>query len=62
MGAEASIRYPTKAAIERAVQAAKACGLDVAGFEIGPNGIIRIMEPRSAQANPTDFDRWADKL
>jgi hypothetical protein len=41
---------------------ARSCGLDVCGFEVLPNGVIRIMEYRAGQVNPNDFDRWADKL
>ncbi len=62
MGSAVNVRYPRKAEIERAVQAAKACGIDVAGFEIAPGGIIRIMEPRANAVVANDFDRWADKL
>lgn len=62
MASVALNRYPRKAEIERAVQAAKACGIDVAGFEVGPNGVIRIMEARAGQVAANDFDRWADKL
>lgn len=61
MTAPFKLRYPRKAQIERAIAAAKACGLDVAGFEVSPEGTIRIMEAR-AVANPTDFDRFSDRL
>lgn len=63
MNAPARLRYPRKAEIARAVEAAKACGLDVAGFEVSPDGTIRIMEARVVPANPAnDFERYADKL
>lgn len=40
MGAEPFLRhYPRKAEIRRAVEAAKDCGEDVAGYEVGPNGL-----------------------
>jgi hypothetical protein len=61
MNAHAKLRYPRKAEIERIVSAAKSCGLDVAGFEVSPDGTIRIMEAR-AVANVNDFDRFADRL
>lgn len=61
MNAPAKFRYPRKAEIARAVQAAKSCGLDVAGFEVSPDGTIRIMEAR-AVADLTDYDRFADRL
>lgn len=63
MTAPALIRYPSKAAIERAVAAAKACGLDVAGLEVSPDGCIKIMEARAVPNKPAnDFERFADKL
>lgn len=63
MTAQVKFRYPRKAEIERAVAAAKACGLDVAGFEVSPAGNIRIIEARAMPAIPTsDFDRFADML
>lgn len=55
-------RYPRKAEIERAVTAARACGLDVAGVEVCPNGIIRILESRAVPDTANDFDRYADQL
>jgi hypothetical protein len=54
--------YAPVSKIKGYVEMARACGLDVCGFEVLPNGGFRIMEPRSAQTNPNDFDRWADKL
>lgn len=60
--ARAKIRYPRKSEIQRAIEAGRACGLDVAGYEVGPDGIIRIMEPRARQNAGNDFDRWADRL
>jgi hypothetical protein len=54
--------YPRKVEIERAVAAAKACGLDVAGFEVSPDGSIRIMEARAVAHVENDFDRWKDQL
>lgn len=61
MNAPVKFRYPRKAEIERIVSAAKSCGIDVAGFEVSPDGTIRIMEAR-AVANVNDFDRFADRL
>jgi hypothetical protein len=63
MNAPARLRYPRKAEIERAVAAAKACGLDVAGFEVCPDGTIRIMEARATPMTPAnDFERYQDRL
>lgn len=63
MTAQAKPRYPRKGQIERVVAAAKACGLDVAGFDVSPDGTIRIMEARAVKPPPiSDFDRFADRL
>jgi len=63
MTAPARLRYPRASEIERAIRAAKACGLDVAGFEVSPNGCIKIMEARAVPNQPAnDFERFADKL
>ena len=62
MNAPVHIRYPRKAEIARAVEAAKACGLDVAGVEVSPTGAIRIMEARAVPANGNDFDRFEGLL
>lgn len=39
-------RYPTSAAIDRMVGAARKAGLDVAGFDALPDGTIRILDAR----------------
>lgn len=62
MSAPAKLRYPRKSEIQRAIDAGRACGLDVAGYEVGPDGVIRIMEARARQSAGNEFDRWADKL
>ena len=36
--------YPTKAAIQRAVETARSVGLDVAGYEVKPDGTIRVFD------------------
>jgi hypothetical protein len=57
------LRYPRKAEINRALQAAKAFGLDVSGFEVSPDGTIRIMEARAVKPAPAnDFERFQDQL
>lgn len=61
MNAPLKLRYPRKSEIERVVLAAKSCGLDVAGFEVSPDGTIRIMEARGVM-DLTDFDRFSDRL
>jgi hypothetical protein len=54
--------YPTKATIARMIEAARASGLDVCGFETSPDGTIRVMEARAAPTVMSDFDRWQARL
>lgn len=62
MTAQEKPRYPRKAQIERMVEAARACGLDVCGFEVSPAGTIRIMEARAVSEPANDFERFQDRL
>lgn len=49
MGAEPLLRnYARKAEVKRYLAAAKESGLDVAGFEVSPDGSIKIIEARAA--------------
>lgn len=51
--------YPGKVAIRHAVEAARALGLDVAGFEVSPNGTIRVLDRAAIPAEPKDeFEEW----
>lgn len=54
--------YPRKVEIARAVAAAKASGIDVAGIEISPGGGIRLLEARAIPQPQNDFDRFEDQL
>jgi hypothetical protein len=55
-------RYPRKAKIIAAVEIARQLDLDVAGFEVSPDGSIRVFEAR-AQPQPTSlFDQLKDQL
>jgi hypothetical protein len=54
--------YPRKADITRAVDAAKACGIDVAGLEVSPDGAIKIVEARALARPQDEFERLADRL
>lgn len=55
--------YPGKVAIRHAIEAAKACGLDVGGYEVAPDGTIRIFDARSLpKSKPDLYERWEDKL
>jgi hypothetical protein len=59
VNAPAKIRraYPRKVEIVRAIEAGRACGLDVGGYEVSPDGTIRILE-RGAFKSPADeFER-----
>jgi hypothetical protein len=49
----------TSADISRAVRAAEKCGLSVAGYEIEPNGTIRILTslPQAANDRQNPLDR-----
>lgn len=49
-------RYPNKASIVRAVKAAEAAGIDVAGFRVEPDGAIIIFDKRAAPVD--EFERW----
>lgn len=66
MGVERSFHarrgYPRKVEITRAVEAAKACGLDVAGIEISADGSIRVVEARAIPMPKDEFDRWEGRL
>jgi hypothetical protein len=56
-------RYPGKVAIRHAIETARALGLDVAGFEVSPDGTIRILEARTLPQQPmNDFDRLENEL
>lgn len=56
-------RYPSKAKITGLIQIARAAGIDVAGIEVSPEGVIRVMEARAIPAEkPSLFDRLEDQL
>ena len=58
MGAQARIRYPSKAAIDKTIAAARAAGLDIAGIEVGRDGTIRLFEARAIpKNNMAEFER-----
>ncbi|WP_447727243.1 hypothetical protein [Sphingomonas koreensis] len=55
--------YPTSAKVKTFVMVARELGIDVAGFEVSPDGTIRIVEARAAPQEPlSDFDRYKDEL
>ena len=52
-------QYPTKAAIARAVEAARRAGITPASITIEPNGAISVSDsPTSAQ---DEFAKWQSK-
>jgi hypothetical protein len=60
MGERVTYRYATKAAVGRAVAAARACGILPGGVELRPDGTIRILPP---DAKPADaYTTWEHKL
>lgn len=50
-------RYPRKAVIERMIEVARASGIKVDGFEVGPGGNIRIITATDAPTGSA-YDRW----
>ncbi|MGZ8286654.1 MAG: hypothetical protein ACXW27_08645 [Allosphingosinicella sp.] len=58
MASLAAKLYPSQAAVERAIRAARAGGLDVGGVEVAPDGTIRVMEARAMPKPAEDlFDQ-----
>lgn len=63
MGAQGRFHYPGKVAIRRAMEAARANGIDVGGVEVSPDGSIRIIDMRAIPKQPVDeFERWEHRL
>lgn len=59
MGAETRIKYPGKVAVRNALEWARDMGLDVAGFEMRPDGTVRVLDARAFPAQPADeFEAW----
>ena len=50
--------YPRKAEIARAVEAAKACGIEVAGIEVSRDGNIKVLGPGAGTSVSSAFDEW----
>lgn len=55
-------RYPNVTKVRGFVKLARELGIDVAGFEVFPDGTIRIVEARATPEVMTDFDRFKDQL
>lgn len=59
MTAHAGLHYPTKAKVLAAIDMAKEAGLDVAGFEVKPDGTIKVLSAAAFPAAPRDeFEAW----
>lgn len=59
----ARTNYPGKVAIRRVIETARALDIDVAGFEVSPDGTIRVMDARMAPApKPTDLFESLDAV
>lgn len=59
MGAEARVRYPSDQRIRKVVEAARACGLDVAGVKVSPQGDVEVF---STRAIPKPVETTADEI
>ena len=55
-------RYPTREKIKYAIETARALDLDVAGFEVSPDGTIRVFEARALPQPTSLFDQLEDQL
>lgn len=55
-------QYATKAVIRHAVDTAKGLGLDVAGYEITPDGTVRVFEARILPKSGNLFDKFANQI
>ena len=54
--------YPSKPVIRRAIEQARELGIDVAGYEVAPGGVIRVFGPGAIAAPPRDeFEEWEQK-
>jgi hypothetical protein len=52
-------RYPTKADITRALDAARRLNLKIDGFEVGPRGVIRVfVDAPASSSSGSAFDEW----
>lgn len=55
-------QYATKAKVKTFVETARELGIKVAGFEVTPDGTIRIMEKGVPAEKPQNaFDKWVSE-
>lgn len=51
--------YAGKVALKRAIEWAREFEIEVAGFEMRPDGTIRVLDARAFPAQPADeFEAW----
>jgi hypothetical protein len=63
MRSRAGRSYPSNALIKRLVAGARDAGIDVAGVEVTPEGVVRLISARAADSErPTAFDRFEAQL
>lgn len=59
MGVETKIKYPGKVVVRNAIEWAREMEIDVAGFEMRPDGTVRVLDARAFPAQPADeFEAW----
>lgn len=61
MTARAKAAYPRRSVIERAITAAKDAGIKVGGFEVDPDGTVRVLSERAVPAADDAYAKWAAK-
>lgn len=56
--------YASPEKIKKLIRAARECGIPVGGFELSPDGHVRIFEATASSqgSNETDFDLWEGQL
>jgi hypothetical protein len=54
--------YARKSDIARAIEAVKACGMDVAGVRLSPDGSMELLDRAAIPKPQNDFDRFEDQL
>ncbi len=58
--ADSKAHYPTKAKVLAQIEVARTAGLDVAAFEVSPDGTIRILGSSAFPSQARDeFEAWA---
>lgn len=55
--------YPRRSHVKQVVETARAIGIDVAGIEVSPSGIVKVIDARAIAAAPANdlFAEWDAK-